>query len=406
MCVQTRCGWVVLLAAACALLQPGVTGAAELEMNEAVTYAHAGVLLAVPRDFDDRHPAEESEVMRAVRTVAGKPVQAVSLGAYCVGPKDTAEDFADAMEQNLAANLAVRKFKVLKKTHLTIAGISGSARLLTYTFRGEATTAARAFFVRRLKADGVSICYVLTVEAAAQHDNVLLPVLDRVIKTMKLTAIQHPVLLPVRLSGKPVRNERLGFAVRPPIGWYVRPTPMGISMGQTDYLAGGQPSPLVTVVAAEVAEGTKSKACVKRALQPYLAVAGEGGLSVDILSQEVTKMGGNPAHQALIRMTPKGSPATKPGKEPPAPDGRQAPGEAAQLRVLRVICVAADKERPFRSYAMIMVCRTDEAKAVRAAMDAIAGGFEVLSSAATATRPADKKAAEEAAKKAAEKAAK
>ena len=401
MCVQTRCGWVVLLAAACALLQLGVAGAAELEMNEAVTYAHAGVLLAVPKDFDDRRPTEESEVMRAVRTVTGKPVQAVSLGAYCIGSKDSAEDFADAMEQNLAANLAVRKFKVLKKTPITIAGISGSARLLKYTFRGEATTAARAFFVRRLKTDDVSICYVLTVEAVAQHDDMLLPVLDRVIKTVKLTAVQHPVLLPVRLSVKPVRDERLGFAVRPPISWYVRSTPMGISMGQTDYLTGGWPSPLVTVAVAEVAEGAKSKACLKKAIQPYLAAAREGGPSVDILSHEVTKMGGNPAHQVMIRLTPKGSPATRPGKEPPAPDARQAPGKAAQLRILRVICVAADKDRPFRSYAMIMVCRTAEMKAVRAAMDTIAGGFEVLSSTAPDTRPADKKAAKKDAKKAA-----
>ena len=226
-------------------------------------------------------------------------------------------------------------------------------------------------------------------------------VLDRVIKTVKLTAVQHPVLLPVRLSVKPVRDERLGFAVRPPISWYVRSTPMGISMGQTDYLTGGWPSPLVTVAVAEVAEGAKSKACLKKAIQPYLAAAREGGPSVDILSHEVTKMGGNPAHQVMIRLTPKGSPATRPGKEPPAPDARQAPGKAAQLRILRVICVAADKDRPFRSYAMIMVCRTAEMKAVRAAMDTIAGGFEVLSSTAPDTRPADKKAAKKDAKKAA-----
>jgi len=339
-----------------------------------VTYPHAGISLAAPAEFKGVFVSDPFDVMRAVLTHRGKAVQAVSLSAYVVGQKETPDSFADAMAKAAQGDLAVRKFQTLKKTPIPIAGLTGSARLLRYTFRGEETTAARAFFIRRLKADALRICYVLTVEAAAGRHKTLLQVLDRVIKTIKLTAVQHPAALPVKLAAEQVRNDKLGFSIRPPLGWYVQAGDVGLSMGRIDYLAGGTSSPAVTIAAANVAPGSTARGCADKALRPYRAAAAQPALSVQVISHSKcpAKMGGLEAWQFVIRVTRKSRATTRPS------GAKTPPGEMTQLEALRVICTPGDKNTPPRSYAVILVCSTADAKTVAGIMDSVAGGFELL----------------------------
>jgi len=69
-------------------------------------------------------------------------------------------------------NLAIRRLTLLKKINIPVAGTNGTARLVTYAFRGAETTAAQVFFVRDIQAPDLNIsktriCYVLSVETAA-----------------------------------------------------------------------------------------------------------------------------------------------------------------------------------------------------------------------------------------------
>lgn len=360
-----------VLGVACLVLLSCPVEAAQKTAPVPVTYAHAGISLAAPAEFKGVLVSDPFDVMRAVLTQRGKAVQAVSLSAYVVGEKETPDTFADAMAKAAQGDLAIRKFQTLKKTPIPIAGLTGSARLLRYTFRGEETTAARAFFIRHLKADALRICYVLTVEAGAGHHKTLLQVLGRVIKTVKLTAVQHPAALPVKLGAEPVRSEKLGFSIRPPLGWYVQAGDVGLLMGRIDYLAGGTSSPAVTIAAADVAPGSTARGCADKALRPYLAAATQPALSVQVVSKGPAKMGGLEAWQFVIRLTQKARSTTR-------PEGAKPPREITQLEALRVICTPGDKNTPPRSYAVILVCSTADAKTVAAIMDAVASGFKLL----------------------------
>ena len=255
---------------ACAVLITGaVLGGAEgekLAMGKSVDYSHAGIALAVPGNFKHQDLSEPYDVMRAVLAQDDKFLQAVTVSAFPIAEKVTAESFADAMTEELKKNLTIRHLKVVKKVAIPIAGRTGSAYRMTYTYRGIRTSAARVYFVRELSPPNLRVCYVLTVESDESRKASLLRVLGAVMKTLKLTAIRHPSEIKVDVLRKPYKDHKLGFAIAPPKGWYVRPLDDGVVLAQTDYLAGGIPMPTVRVIVAPAPAGATSTAQADKCL--------------------------------------------------------------------------------------------------------------------------------------------
>jgi len=416
-----------LAMAACVCTMWSATAAAEPTTRCAMAprreYPHAGIALSVPKGFTPQPVSGPFDVMRAVRMEGDRAVQAVTLSAYCVAAKTPADAFADAMLADLKANLSFRRVQELKKTPMQVAGIAGAGRLVSYELRGQKTTAARAYFIRTLKPTNVPVCYVLTVEAADQSKDDLLPILGEMVKTVALTSPRHPALLPVKTLAAPVKDHKRGFAVRPPAGWFCSPTVLGLQMGQADYLLGGGVVPLVNAMVLPVEAGQTSDVCAKKAVETAKATAAEHGMVVKVLGEGPAKLGKLDGYQFILRQsaapTPTTAPATAPDKgKPHGPHGAKPKAEPAPpaappvLIVQRTACVfpkvktpattkpagtkpATTKPADGRNYSLVLITQGVEAKVAGAMMDKIAAGFALLpppKTPAPATKPTTKPA--------------
>ena len=227
-------------------LAAGAVATADDSMGKPIEYPHAGVAVAVPKDFHLQNLREPFDVMSAVMTEGGKSVQAVNLSAFPVDASVTAETFAAEMAAELKKSLAIRHLKVLKTVkEMDVAGAKGIGQSLKYVFRGVRTAAARVYFLRELATAKERLCYVLTVESAAsERKGTLIKLLGDVMKTLRQIPLRQPVSLKPPPLGPPHNELRLGISVRPPRGWFVAPLPAGLQMAQTDYLLDGQPPAL------------------------------------------------------------------------------------------------------------------------------------------------------------------
>lgn len=400
-----------LAVAACVWMTCGALAAAEPPARRAMEprqeFSHAGIALSVPKGFTPQPVGGPFDVMRAVRMQGDRAVQAVTLSAYCVAEKTPPDAFADAMLADLKANLSFRRVEELKKTPMQVAGIAGAGRLVSYELRGQKTTAARVYFVRTLKPTNVPVCYVLTVEAADQSKDDLLPILGEMVKTVALTNPQHPALLPVKALAAPVKDFKRGFSVRPPAGWFCAPTVLGLQMGRADYLLGGAVVPLVNAMVLPVEAGQTSGGCARKAVETAKATAGEHGMVVKVLAEGPAKMGTLDGYQFILRQSAAPAPTTAPttapdkGKAKPQPKPKP-PAAPPVLIVQRTVCVFPDLKTPAttkpadgRNYSLVLITQGVEAKVASAMMDKIAAGFALLSppkKPAPATKPTTKPA--------------
>lgn len=336
---------------------------ADVAMNGCVELPHAGVVLAVPKGFSLQHLRESHDVMRAVLTEKRRAIQAVSASAFAVGPKETAESFAEKMRAEMQKSLVIRELKVRKKTPMTVAGLSGSAWLLSYTYRGVATVAARVFFLRDLPKAKVRVCYVLTVESAIEREDKLLPVLGEMIKTFKLIDVRRPVSLGIEDLGLPWPDARHGYAVRIPRGWYAALTKVGLQMAMTDYLAGGEPSLTATVAVLPAQAGATARSCAAGAVAlATKAAAGQNRLTT-VAAQSAAKLGGVDGWQFVLRQVPK----------------KTGNGDLPVFIVHRLVCrPAAGKGKTPVSYSLILICQGGHEKRAVGMMEKIADGYRFL----------------------------
>ena len=387
----------VLLAAAVlgAFLAAGsVASVAENKMSPLVNYPHAGVSMALPAGFVIHVVPDSSIVVRAGLVIGRQPAQAVTLSAFCVGSKTTASEFADHAEKALKSKLSVRKFQAAKKSvSIKFAGITGVARVLKYSYDGVPTTAASVFFVRELKGDGVHICYVLTVEVDIKYEQTLLPTLDKVIKSIKLTTVQSPASISARLSERKLSDYRGGFSVRVPEGWYGGPVKGGVSLGQRSYLIGGANSPQIAILSTETKPDASSQAFARKAVSRYLAATTRPGSGVELLGHKAVEIGGQDAYQYILKITYKVEPATQPATATAAskPADKGKPAKVSKIEAVRVVCRRDDNGKSVRAYLFALSCMESEAKSVTPWFDTLAKGFEYLPLPKPLTRP--KKAA-------------
>jgi hypothetical protein len=377
-----------LAVAVCVCIAWGALAAAEPTTRGAMgprqEFAHAGIALCVPKGFTPQAVGGPFDVMRAVRMKGDRPVQAVTLTAYCVAEKTPPDAFADAMLADLKANLSFRRVEELKKTPMQVAGIAGAGRLVSYELRGQKTTAARVYFVRTLKPTNVPVCYVLTVEAADENKDDLLPILGEMVKTVALTNPQHPAPLPVKTLAAPVKDHRRGFSVRPPAGWYCAPSALGLQFGQADYLLGGTVVPVVNAMVLPVEAGETAAGCAKKTAETAKATAAEHGMVVKVLAEGPAKLGKLDGYQFILRQSVAPTPTTAPdkGKAKPNPKPPAAP---PVLIVQRTACVFPKVKTPAttqpadgKNYSLVLITQGVEAKVASAMMDKIAAGFALL----------------------------
>jgi len=348
-------------------------------MMPEVSYPHAGVSLALPKGFVTHVVPDSAVVMRAGLVIGRQPAQAVTLSAFCVTPKTTASAFADFSQKALQSKLSVRKFQALKSVSVKVAGIDGVARLLKYTYDGGPTTAARVFFVRELKGESLHVCYVLTVEVSAKYEKTLLPTLDKVIKSIKLTTMKSPGSITTTLSDRKLSDYSGGFSARIPLGWYAVSVKGGMSMGQKNYLAAGANSPQVAILSAKVKSDLSSEAFAKMAVSRYLAATTQPDSGVELLSQGAKKVGDDDAYQYVLKLTFKvEEPTTKPADKKTSASNKDAPTKLAKIEAVRVVCRKDSAGKTVRAYLFTLSCREEEAQFVTSWIDALSVGFEYL----------------------------
>ncbi len=358
-----------------------IAAAQEVKMQKPESFHHAGISLAVPEEFRQQQPEDRFDVFRTVLLVGNEAVMAVSLSAFPAGKEDTADNFADATIADLRKNLAIRHFKVLKRTQLRVAGINGSARLVSFTFRGQETIATQVFFVRDVKSPSqpVRLCYVLTLEGAPAQRARVLTIFGEVVKSISLIPVRRPVLIGVGELSEPVKVFRKGFSIRPPRGWYVYVTETGMDMGQADYLAGGQPLPYVRVNVTDPQTFKSAKECCMAHLAFARKKAEGMNVETKVLSEGPMQLGGVKGYQLVIEQTPR-------KEKGPVVSG---------IIMERTVCIRKGSSPP-RSFSLLLVGEGGKGrvKAYRKIFEKIAGSFTFLEPASgPATRPATTPAA-------------
>jgi hypothetical protein len=366
------------------------------EMQQKLEFPHAGVALAVPSDFQRRRLNEPFDVLRYVLERGGNPQMAVSLSAFPVGEGDTAEAFGEAKLAELRKHVAIRQFKLLKTARMPVAGVTGHAIRMSYTFGGIETTAAQLYFIREVADPPIRLCYLLTVEER-ERESQLLPVLGEVVRTVKFLPLRHPGELEPPELGEPLELPAMGFSVRPPVGWFADTSPLGASMGQVDYLLGGVTIPMVRVMVGRPGPGATAEQFVTQHLDALRETAEARNVSVEVVSSGEAELADRSGWQFVARQAPPSTPASPGGREPSAVivqrsifaemNGSEAGGDEPVGPALS----------GRRSYSLVCIDRGEKPERAVRILERVAEGFSLLADEAgnltTATAPTSAPAA-------------
>lgn len=328
-----------------------------------IELSNAGISLAIGSDLQLQSVSEPFDLLRGVQREGDKAASALTLSAFPVGPKATAESYADDMLNELRNNLAVRYLEARTRTRMTVAGTPAVAQLLSYSYRGAKTTAIRVFFVRELAKD-VRVCYVLTVESPAEREGRLLGVLEPVLKSVAFVAAVHPSGAKVLELLEPTTDYRLGYAIRPPVGWHLSTTQGGFMLGQTDYLAGGADMPLATLLVRSELPGTTAAASAKKSYGAARDAAANNDLKLEIVSEGQALLGRHQAYQYVLKQSPQ----TSVGK-----------AEGPIIIVQRTLARQPQGAGANASgYTLAVIVAGEDSKAALAIADAISAGFDLV----------------------------
>ncbi|MFB3892916.1 MAG: hypothetical protein ACE15C_12920 [Phycisphaerae bacterium] len=354
-----------------------------LKMAPPADYPNAGITAAMPAGFESQALGEPFDVARSVQAESGRPSQAVTISAYPIGEKVTADKFAEAMTAEFQKMLPVTHFKVVRSGTMQVGGVEAQTRTMQYDFRGIPSIASRAYFVREEKtASGEvkqRICYVLTVESVAERPYAMAAAFAEVAKSIKLTPIQRPMAVGIKDFEPPLKEFKLGYEIRPPHGWYINLTSTGVEMAQTDYVLGGVPMPLARVLVADTVGDEKAEDIAKRMLETYKKSATDHGHEVRIISPPAAaKMGGVDGCQFVAQQLPSKLATKAAGDE-----------SAAVFVIQRTIVASGGADGKPRSFSLRLYCQSPDIKAAEGIMDKLAGTFQVIAPPpATASGPA------------------
>ena len=421
--------WVI----AAVLAATADVGRAEMAMGESVDFPHAGLALAFPAGYQSQTVQQPFDIARAILTDKDLPVQAVTVAAFPLeDPNISAEELADQMAAAQQQNLAVRNLQVLSKAPMKVADLPGAARLISYTFRGDETVAASVVFCRDLVGRQGRLEYVITVEAAADRKAEVLPALGEVVKSVRLMTVVRPIDIPLKMSSRVLEAPDGLIALRVPHGWFAEVSEAGISLAQTDYTLGGEPTVIACVLGAETAGAATPQQHAQQCIQAATQAAADQGMEAKVISQEPARLGSAEACQLVIEQrlpqassVPSGAATSQPasagfdaelpsassGPEPvegsrseapeptasttPATSAPGSPGEVGLAGPNNVVIVQrsvmlapAQADKPPRCLALVLVCINARPASAVALMDKLAEGAAIRGTVQAATKPA------------------
>lgn len=373
---------VVALAVAAPVAGQATT---DVATGEVLAYPHAGIALAVPKGFEYEVLIGDTNVLRASLKVSEQSPVVVAVHAIPVKPYITANAYANITEAESHKSPDLKDLKILKKTSIPIAGLTGTARLISFTSRKTATIAIRAYFIRKIREPRLRICYLLTVTTASTQQEDVLRVFGTIVKSLKLIKIEPPSPEQTEGPAPVATDQNRGYSLRVPHRWHIRGTTTGVELGITDYTTGGRTTLMASVTVASIDEKTDAKAAglkFMEMLKTYFET--RANLASKLLSESRTKMAGLDAYQVVVQQTSK-----TPSLGDPSANARKS-----QVVVQRTICAVAGEpgeEGPQRnSYVLTVFLEGRDAKAAVAMMEKLAGGLAIL---APTTQPASAPAA-------------
>ncbi len=406
---------VALLVAAAAVATLAQAGRAEMAMGESVDFPHAGIALAMPAGYQSQTVGEPFDIARAIFSDAGQPVQAVTVAAFPLDdPNISAEELADEMVTAQEQNLAIRNLEVLSQAAMTVADVPGAARFIAYDFRGEQTVAASVVCCRDLVSRGARLEYVITVEATADRKAEVLPVLGEVVKSVRLITLVRPIDIPLKPSSQMLESPDGLYALCVPHGWFAQIGEGGISLAQTDYALGGEPTVSACVLLAEVPEGESSERHGQQCIQAATRAAAEQGMETEIIAHGPAPLGAAQAQQLVIEQRlplaasapatagatseptsaavelPSGQPPATGAAAPQAGAVEQAEPNNAVIVQRSVVLPAPQAPQPAHRLSLVLVCLDARPAAAIAIMDKLAEGMVIRGAAAgPATQPSE-----------------
>ena len=388
--VASLIAWTVLAVSAAALGAPlgglrpyggaPTTPPPAVAMQNPVDYSNAGISIAVPQGFLPKLISAPFDVMSAAIEEANRPVEAITLSAFPITDKGSAEEFAEGKMSDLQRNLAIRNLKTSKKILMSVAGADGAARLVSYSFRGTQSVAAQVYFIRDVQNNPIRICYLLTVVTTEERKSRLLPLLGAVRESIRFTPLKEPEI-PAKITlEEPARDLDLGFSIRLPKGWYIDRSGAGVEAGLVNYLQGGIPMPSIKVVAAPASvDAATSEACSKKLLAMLQSGAVRNKQETRTVSDGKTMLGDLPAWQFVLQIVEKPNPTPSLGST--------QPGDL--IIINRTACLNVPGKQPI-AYTVTITAKATEQVAAGKLIDAMAETFKAIG---PATQPATSPAA-------------
>ncbi len=375
--------WLVLNAAAFLLVSAAVAATsppATPAFDEPQEYSHAGISLAMPKGYEAVVVGEPFDVLRCELREKGRAVLSVSLWAFPVEPKVTADLYAEAMLSELAHNPAIKNFKAVPRSTMKVASLTGTVARISYGFHGGEVAAVRLYFLREV--GRCRLCYVLNLQGDLDRQGELGPLLTELAKTIKLVPLAHPSAASMKDHLGPVEEPRLGLAVRPPRGWYLHlpkgecsvevagGLPLvrtGLHVGQMDLADNGESQAQAALIMADVASADDANAC------PAMMAKACSQLAAGKVTAETAASLLGQAGSQIVLGPPAAEGLPKAEDEPPL----QA------FTVIRAACLPANDKGAHKAFAIVLQCRSADAAAAAAMMERLASGFDLMPHAAS-----------------------
>ena len=343
------------------------------KMDQAKSFPHAGIKLALPTGFELQQLSHINKVFVAAQNTAPtKRPRSIAMSIYPAIGDVTRRGFMDQMIAQAKREPSIKNVKVVEEKVIPFLKTTALARLITCRYQGAPVTVVRMCFLREVKQPGTAkdaaptkFMYQLGVGVLAEDTDFLLPAFAAVVNSISLTDFTSPTDLLKTVDGHEVADTHLGFSITQPSGWSGRKTPTGFEMGQIDCLAGGTVTPEVKVVLAIVPESFTPESLAKSAFKKRT----QQGYKIDILSDKPAKLGDKTGREFIVRKT-----APKNKSEQP-PGAVQA--EGAYIEAGRIILVP-DKKGSKRMFALVVTCRKASQQRAGTLLDNFAKNFKLL----------------------------
>lgn len=343
--------------------------AANDDMGPALEFANAGVSISLPKGFELGQPTQPTEVIRALSREGKYGVKSVVLSAFPLPPdsKMTAGDAAEKTMDGMRGNLSMRHLRKISETTMPAGNLTGVARMISYTFRGESTVAALLFAVQQGTGVVPGICYQLNVESTDKDKDALLPLFGKVVAKLSFIAPRPTSGIPVEVLGEPIKDYRQGYSLRPPMTWSATMTQAGVMCGQFDYTR-GEVVPKLQVVVDAVDISSTGESNNELWTHAMIDGAGKQNMLVKRIAGGPARMAGrDDAHQVLLLQVPQAAAvATQP----------ETSSEAMIIGQRSLCNVGPDGQK--RGYGLMLMFPGGDAEAAAKMLDKLAEGFEFI----------------------------